>query len=182
MALLPDPVPELQGADRELFEAMLARRQKHGVGLYGPYVPLLHATKLADRVERLGGYLKFEGSLPRDRYQFIVLAFARRVGATFEWQDHIRPAKAAGVPEAVIEALQHDRPMQDPYAALATAVSCAADYRDLAQDVQDRIIADVGMEGLVEVIVNCGLYALMTMVTAAFDVPLDEAGRSHTLP
>ena len=179
MARLPDPVPHLRGADRELYEAMLARRREHGVGLYGPYVPLLHAPQLADRVERLGGYLKYEGSLPRDRYQFVVLAFAHRVGGTFEWQDHVGPARAAGVPEAVIEALQQDGPMPDPYAALAAAVAGAVDYGDLAQDVQDRIVADVGTEGLVEVIVNCGLYALMAMVTAAFDVPLDEAGRSR---
>ncbi len=49
-------------------------------------------------------------------------------------------------------------------------------YRDLPQDVQDRIVADVGTKGLVEVITLCGLYALIAMVSAAFDVPVTEAG------
>jgi 4-carboxymuconolactone decarboxylase len=76
VAELPDPIPDLRGEDLRTYEGMLARRARHGVGLYGPYVPLLHHPQLAARVEELGGYLKFEGRLPRDRYQFVVLAFA----------------------------------------------------------------------------------------------------------
>ncbi len=60
-------MPELTGDDRHTYERMRARRERHGVGLYGPYVPLLHHPQLADRIERLGGYLKFDGILPRDR-------------------------------------------------------------------------------------------------------------------
>lgn len=177
MAGLPDPVPNLRGRDRRIYDQMLARRARHGVGLYGPYLPLLHHPELADLVERLGGFLKYDGELPRDRYQFVVLCFARAVGAEFEWLDHEHHALAAGVPQAVLEALAADADIPAPYTDLADAVRSTLAYRDLAADVQQRIVADVGTKGLVEVVALCGLYALIAMVTAAFDVPTSDAGR-----
>ena len=176
MTRLPDPIPTLRGDDRRVYERMLARRERHGVGLYGPYLPLLHHPQLADRVEQLGGFLKFDGVLPRDRYQFVVLCFAREVGAEFEWRDHVSHALAAGVPQAVVDALVAGAAVPAPFTDLADAVRSTLAYRDLAADVQQRIVADVGTKGLVEVVTLCGLYALIAMVNAAFDVPTSEAG------
>ena len=177
MAELPDPIPDLHGDDRRTYERMLARRQRHGVGLYGPYVPLLNHPQLAERIEELGGYLKFDGVLPRDRYQFVVLAFAHAVGAEFEWRDHVQHALDAGVPPTAIDALGAGGELAEPYRMLAEAVTSTIGYRDLPQDVQDRIVADVGVKGLVEVVALCGVYALIAMVSAAFAVPVTEAGR-----
>ena len=177
MARLPDPIPTLRGDDRRTYERMLARRERHGVGLYGPYLPLLHHPQLADRIEQLGGFLKFDGVLPRDRYQFVVLCFAREIGAEFEWRDHVHHALEAGVPQAVVDALVAGAAVPAPYTDMADAVRSTLAYRDLAADVQQRIVADVGTNGLVEVVTLCGLYALIAMVTGAFDVPTSEAGR-----
>jgi len=84
MARLPDPTTRLNGTDRDIYERMLAARKSQGTGIYGPYTALLNHPELAERIERLGYYLKFESVLPRDVYQFVVLAFARRVGVAFE--------------------------------------------------------------------------------------------------
>lgn len=177
MAKLPDPISALHGDDRRTYQRMLARRERHGVGLYGPYVPLLNHPQLAERIEALGGYLKFDGVLPRDRYQFVVLAFSHAVGAEFEWRDHVRHALDAGVPQPVIDTLVAGGELAEPYRTLAAAVEATIAYRDLPHDVQDRIVADVGIKGLVEVVALCGLYALIAMVSAAFDVPVSEAGQ-----
>lgn len=176
MARLPDPVPDLTGEDRRIYDTMLADRRRHGVGLYGPYVPLLHHPHLAERIEALGSYLKFDGRLPRDRYQFVVLAFARAIGATFEWEDHVEHALAAGVSQAAVDALRDAGDVPAPYADLDRAVASTLGYADLPGDVQDRIVADVGTAGLVEVVVLCGFYALIAMVNGAFDVPLSDVG------
>ena len=177
MARLPDPVPTLSGDDREIYERMLAARQRHGVGLYGPYVPLLHHPHLAELIERLGSYLKFDGTLPRDLYQFVVLAFAHRVGAEFEWRDHVEHARQAGVPEAAIDALQAGGTLPEPYGTLLEVVTATIGHQDLPEDVQDRLVADVGTTGLIEVVVLCGFYDLIAMVNTAFDVPLTDAGQ-----
>ena len=90
---------------RALFETMAARRKAKGEGFGGPYVALLNHPELARRVEELGFFLKFEGALPRLIYQFIVLSIARATGADYEWQDHIAHARAAGLPQDVIDCI-----------------------------------------------------------------------------
>ena len=50
---------------------------------------------LQPRSKSLGFYLKFQGRLPRDVYQFVVLSVARDTGAAFEWIDHVR-ARGSG--------------------------------------------------------------------------------------
>jgi 4-carboxymuconolactone decarboxylase len=59
----------------------------------------MNHTKLCAKIEDLGFYLKFQGHLPRNIYQFVILSVARSMGATFEWIDHAKHAEAAGVPE-----------------------------------------------------------------------------------
>ena len=75
-----------------------ARRKTKGEGFGGPYLALLNHPELARRIEELGFFLKFEGTLPRPVYQFIVLTIARATGADYEWHDHIEHARAAGLP------------------------------------------------------------------------------------
>jgi 4-carboxymuconolactone decarboxylase len=178
MARLPDPIPGLAGEDREIYDRMLARRTRHGAGIYGLYVPLLHNPQLAAHIEDLGYYYKYDSKLPRDRYQFVVLAFARAVGAEFEYRDHVEHARRAGVPDEVIAALDGDQTVPEPYATYRRVVRAALAYDNLPTDIQDRVIADVGAPGLVEVVTLCGFYTLIAMVNAAFDVSLDEAGRA----
>src|SRR3954469_23606463 len=97
--------PEAQA----LYASMATRRNAHGEHFGGPYLALLNHPELARRIEELGFFLKFEGALPRTVYQFIVLSIARATGAGFEWQDHIAHARAAGLPEEVIDCIGSQR-------------------------------------------------------------------------
>jgi 4-carboxymuconolactone decarboxylase len=105
MTVLDMSVATLPADAQALFATMAARRKARGEGFGGPYLALLNHPELAHRVEELGFFLKFEGALPRTIYQFIVLTVARSTGAAFEWQDHIAHARAAGLPEEVIDCI-----------------------------------------------------------------------------
>src|SRR3984893_15610068 len=99
----------LPPAGRALFAEMAAKRKARGESFGGPYLALLNHPELARRIEELGFFLKFESSLPRTIYQFIVLSIARATGAGFEWHDHIAHARAAGLPDEVIDCIGSDR-------------------------------------------------------------------------
>jgi alkylhydroperoxidase/carboxymuconolactone decarboxylase family protein YurZ len=90
---------------KALYDRIATRRRAKGEGFGGPYLALLNHPALAERVEALGFYLKFEGVLPRVHYQFIVLSVARATGAAFEWQDHVQHALAAGLPQNIIDGI-----------------------------------------------------------------------------
>lgn len=179
MARLPDPTDHLTGEDLAGYRRMLADRRAHGVGLYGPYAVLCHNVPLAERIEHLGSYYKFESDLPRDVYQLVVLAFAGTVGSAFEWRDHVEHARTAGVPDEVIEALADGRRdgLAEPEATVLACVDAALAYEDLDAEVQQRAVDLLGIAGLVEVVTLVGFYSMIAAVNAVFDVPLDSAGK-----
>src|SRR5215213_11922153 len=97
MTVLDMDVAQLPADAQALYATMAARRRAKGEGFGGPYLALLNHPELARRVEELGFFLKFEGALPRPLYEFIVLTIAGATGASFEWQDNVQHALAAGL-------------------------------------------------------------------------------------
>jgi 4-carboxymuconolactone decarboxylase len=173
MARLPDPTATLAGKDRDIYERMLAARKSQGTGIYGPYTALLNHPELAERIEQLGYYLKFESVLPRDVYQFVVLSFAKRVAVEFEWVDHIGPARKAGLKEEIIAALESGSgEIPEPYATIGRCMDIVMSYQSIPDALQSRIVELYGVKGQIEIVVLCGLYSLIGMVNMSFDVPL----------
>jgi 4-carboxymuconolactone decarboxylase len=178
MANLPDPTATLTAEARAIYEDILARRKARGVDRLGPYIPLLNHPDLARLIEQLGFYYKYEATLPRDVYQFIVLATAKRSGVAFEWADHIAAARDAGLPQAVIEAVADERNVPSPFDIVAQTMDCAFAYRSIPTGLQDQIVQRFGFKGLIEIVTLCGFYTLIGMVNAGFDVPLPPRGPS----
>jgi len=173
MARLPDPTDTLAGADRDIYERMLAARKSRGTGVYGPYTALLNHPELAERIERLGYFLKFESVLPRDIYQFVVLSFSRRMGMEFTWADHIGPARESGLPETIIAAIKSgEGDIAEPYASVKRCMEEVLSFRSIPDGLQSRIVELYGVKGLIEVVALCGLYSLIGMVNVSFDVPI----------
>ncbi|MBX6324970.1 MAG: carboxymuconolactone decarboxylase, partial [Chthoniobacterales bacterium] len=92
MARLPFDPSKLSPDDLTLYRRIVERRKAKGAGFGGPYAALMNHPKLCAKIEALGFYLKFEGHLPRNIYQFVVLCVARHTGAAFEWVDHLKHA------------------------------------------------------------------------------------------
>lgn len=173
MAALPDPTATLAGAGRAIYEDIRARRAARGVDHLGPYIPLLNHPELARRIEQLGWFYKYESKLPREVYQFVVLVLAKRSGVAFVWADHVAAARAAGLPQALIDAIAADATdFPAPFDLVAALTRCAFAFRSIPQDIQDRAIAAFGTDGLIEIVTLCGFYTLMAMVNGCFDVPL----------
>jgi 4-carboxymuconolactone decarboxylase len=155
-----------------LYETMAARRKAHGEGFGGPYLALLNHPELARRVEELGFFLKFEGALPRTIYQFIVLTVARATGAGFEWHDHIAHARAAGLPEPVIDCIGSGRTtaLPPPYALAHAILTKTLAWQVVPDDLQARAAAEWGKPGLVEIVVLSGFYQMFAAINQGFDI------------
>jgi 4-carboxymuconolactone decarboxylase len=171
MAILPDPTAKLTGEDRVIYEDMLARRKAKGVDHLGPYVPLLSYPQLAKRVEALGYFVKYQSVLPRTIYQFVVLLIAKRSGVAFVWEDHIAAARAAGLPEPVIQSISSGATeFAFPYDMALQTTTYAFACQSIPEDLQNRLIAEFGIQGLLEIVTLCGFYSLMSMINGCFDV------------
>src|SRR5712671_3301880 len=138
MTVLDMNAATLPADAQALYEKMSARRKTKGEGFGGPYLTLLNHPELARRVEELGFFLKFEGALPRMIYQFIVLSIARATGAGFEWQDHIAHARAAGLPETVIDCVDTQRVagLPQPYALVQAILARTTAWQVVPDELQ----------------------------------------------
>ncbi|MGO9116079.1 MAG: carboxymuconolactone decarboxylase [Desulfomonilaceae bacterium] len=176
MAALPDLTGKLTGKAKEIYDEILARRSAQGAKVRGLYIPLMNHPELTQLIERLGYYLKFEGKLPRDAYQFIVLSIARRIEVPFEWLDHLAPARAAGLSDALIEAiLKSDRgSIPHPYSLILETIDVVLEFKSIPENLQSQMIDLYGVQGLLEVVTLCGFYQMVGEITQAFDVPLPE--------
>ena len=157
---------------RALYEQMAQRRKAHGEGFGGPYLALLNHPELARRIEELGFFLKFEGALPRTVYQFIVLTVARATGAGFEWQDHIAHARAAGLPDAVIDAIASGAgaALPEPYRLAHAILEKTLAWQVVPEDLQAQAAAAWGKPGLIEIVVLSGFYQMFAAINQGFDI------------
>jgi 4-carboxymuconolactone decarboxylase len=174
MGHLPFDPSKLSPPDLALYNGMVERRKAQGAGFGGPYSALMNHPKLCAKIEDLGFYLKFQGHLPRNIYQFVVLSVARSTGATFEWIDHAKYAEAAGVPASVITTLQEhgisDGVFQAPYDLVAKVLATTLPWKDVPNALQDQIIKEYGVEALVELVVLSGFYQMFAAINQGFGV------------
>jgi len=176
MAVLPFDPSTLSPDDRAIYGRMVERRKAQGAGFGGPYATLMNHPQLCEKIEDLGYYLKFQGHLPREVYQFVVLFVARRTGAAFEWIDHIRHAEAAGVPSSLIDALRQGEDVSAfapaPFDIVSKTLEATLSWQNIPQSVQDQAITTFGVEGFVELVVLSGFYQMFSGINQGFDVAL----------
>ncbi|MFY9736588.1 MAG: carboxymuconolactone decarboxylase family protein [Rhodoplanes sp.] len=181
MTVLQMDPAKFSPAAKALYDEISARRKAHGEGFGGPYLALLNHPELAKRVEQLGFFLKFEGVLPRPAYQFIVLSVSRATGAGFEWQDHIEHALAAGLPREVIDAIGSgaSKALPHPYALLHEVLAKTMAWQTLPDDLQARVAAEWGREGLVEIVVVSGFYQMFATINQGFGIMAAPASQAR---
>jgi 4-carboxymuconolactone decarboxylase len=157
---------------KALYDRIAARRRAKGEGFGGPYLALLNHPALAERVEALGFYLKFEGVLPRVHYQFIVLSVARATGAAFEWQDHVKHALAAGLPQNIVDGIADAdaASLPHPYGLLREILSKTLAWQLIPDALQAQATAEWGKDGLVEIVVVSGFYQKFAAINQGFDI------------
>lgn len=133
----------------------------------GPFLPLLHAPELARRIQKVGEYLRFDSSLPKNILECAIVTVGRHWSCAYECRFHEPLALAAGVPQAVLNGLEGGLDLPSfpvEYRAvigfcrqaLRTGVVAEAEFRA----VETRY----GLQGTLELLAVCGYYSTLAMV------------------
>lgn len=188
MSRLEDlPLDRLNPAQRALFDAITGGKRGAGKapgtyltpggGLRGPFNALLRVPHVGDPAQRLGECLRFDGVLPARQREIAVLCVAAHWRADYEWWAHARIAGECGVEEQVIQAIQRNSSpsFADPAERLVHDFSRAMlEEHGVGDRLYGEILAAIGEEALVELVVLLGYYSLVSMLLVAFRVPLPE--------
>ena len=153
-------------------------------GVRGPFNALLRSPVLADRVQKLGEFLRFESSIPARLNEFAILITARRWNAQYEWFAHYPHAMKGGLkPEIAAEVAQGKRPanMQDDEAIVYDF--CTELHRDkvVSDTTLQAAFTTFGERGVIDLIGVTGYYTLVSMILNVDKQPL-PAGTPLPLP
>jgi 4-carboxymuconolactone decarboxylase len=173
MARLPDILGALTPDAQKVYDRITAKRGKIG----GPYVPLMHHPALAEHVADLGEYLRFGSTLPGDLRELAILITARYVAQPFEWVMHAPVALKEGLPAEIVEHIRSRGDLSTlpaRYVRAARVVRHVLAREPVPQALQDEAEKEVGVTGVVELVVLAGYYQTIAAVLFAFDVPLPE--------
>jgi 4-carboxymuconolactone decarboxylase len=144
-------------------------------GVRGPFNALLRSPELADRVQKVGEYLRFHSSLPQRLNELAILVNARFWDSRYEWFAHRPLAIRAGLAPAVADDLAANRrpASMQPDEAVVYDFCTALHTRHMVDDALfERAVAVLGEAGVIDLIGVSGYYTLVSMVLNVAEVPL----------
>lgn len=171
---LPVTPDSMNAAQKAVHDAIAGGPRGH---VRGPFPVLLHSPPMADHVQKLGAYVRYESGLPDRLRELAVLVTSRFWRAEFEWFAHHELARKAGIPSDAIEAIRTGaKPNFDDPTDEAVYTFCTALHRD--HQVDDATYAQVqellGQEVLTDLVAMSGYYTLLAMTLNVYKVPLPD--------
>lgn len=173
----PLSLDNMTAAQRKAADELTAGPRK---GVRGPFVPLLRAPELMDRLQRVGEYLRFQSSLEPRISEFIMLIISREWCQQFEWAVHVPLGQKAGLSEETIQGLAEGRrpPAMKPDEVvvyefcdelLRTKGVCDLTYQ--------RAVTAFGENGVMDMVGVAGYFITVSMVmNVAHTPPPHDAG------
>ncbi len=142
--------------------------------LVRPFQVLLHAPGQADHLARLGHQVRFESVLDGADREFAILTTGLAHGCRYVWDTHFDIAVREGVRAEALAFLEGGEgdaeALQEREAAILEMVRELCFRSSVSTPVFDRVVSELGTDGVVELAVLVGYYTLLGFTMATFDV------------
>jgi 4-carboxymuconolactone decarboxylase len=179
------PIPREQWTDEQAAVAEAIVSGPRGE-LRGPFVPLLHAPKLAGKIQELGEAIRFATSIPNDLLELAVLITARHHDCPNIWESHALLAAKAGVRREIVVAIsKRETPpaMTGDEALVHSFASELLVNHKVKDGTFAAVVARWGAKGGMELSGICGYYGLLATILNAAERPLvDPKGVPFRVP
>ena len=171
MSRLPAFEPEKLSADqRRVYDAIASGPR---AGVRGPFLALIHVPELADRIQHLGEYLRYNTSFSPRLSELAILTTARHYTCQYEWHAHEPHAQKGGLAQSVIDAIKENRrpqELKDDEAAVYDYTSELLRDGKVSDAAYQRVVGLFGARGAVELAGLVGYYIMIAMTLLAHDV------------
>jgi 4-carboxymuconolactone decarboxylase len=180
--LTPDELDEPQ---RALHRAIMGGPRSSGPqafslttddgSLVGPFGLMLHAPRVGQPLQELGAAVRYLTSFTGREREIAILTVATQLDSAFEWWAHTRIGRSAGLSDAELDAIASgeftDRSGADPVeAAVHRASRLLAARDDLDDETYAALVAVLGEQRLMELVVLTGYYATLALMLDVFRV------------
>jgi len=141
----------------------------------GPFKALLRSPEIADRVQKVGEFVRFHSSIEPRLNELAIILCARKWTAQYEWFAHRKLAIDAGLRPAIAEAIAEGKRPADLAEDEAAVYDFAHQLLHTGQ-VSDDAFAGVkgrfGEQGVIDLIGAVGYYTTVSFVLNVDRVPL----------
>jgi 4-carboxymuconolactone decarboxylase len=183
--MAPIPLDKMSPAQRKVAEDIMAGPRG---GLRGPFNAWLRSPELADRLQKVGEYLRFNTSLDKRVNEMAIIMTAQAWGSQYEWYAHAPLAIEAGLDPSIVAAIGAGRKpenMKDDEAIVwEFTTQLRRDHR-LDDGIYAKALEKFGERGIVDLIAVNGYYDTVSMTLnvahvappADAEIPFKQAGR-----
>jgi 4-carboxymuconolactone decarboxylase len=136
-------------------------------GVRGPFHALLRSPELADRVRRLGDYVRFESALDPVLRELVILLVARFWSAHYEWYAHRKAAIELGMSPALPDAIGKGlRPasLSPDETLIYEFCTQLLNEKDVADDTYQAVRERFGEVAIVEMVATAGYYGFVSLI------------------
>jgi alkylhydroperoxidase family enzyme len=126
--------------------------------------------------------IRYESRTPRALRELVILRGAQLMRSEYEWAQHLKMARKAGVPEAQIEALAGWRESDafDARERAALEIAEAVTRADVSDAVYEKVSGHFDHATYVELALTAAFYAMVGRMLDAMRVQLEPAFRDYT--
>ena len=167
---------EMDELGKKMYDRLVSGQARSLVGLQGPYGIWLHSPQLAERVEPLVYYLRYETELGRRLTELAILVSARELDSQFEGTAHEPAALKEGLEPAIIDLVRHRKSaagLGEKEALIITFGRELFQKRKVSSATFARARKVFGDRGVVELAALMGEYSSVSALINAFDIQLN---------
>ena len=179
------PLDKMTAAQRTVADAIMSGPRQR---MSGPFNAWLRSPELADRLQKVGEYVRFHTSLDKRLNEMAIIMTAQYWGAQYEWYAHAPLAIKAGLDPDTVAALGVGRKpekMKDDEAIVWEFITQLR--RDHAVDdaIYAKAVDKFGENGVMDLVAVNGYYDVVSMTLNVAHVsppkdaelPFKQAGR-----
>jgi 4-carboxymuconolactone decarboxylase len=173
---------DMKAEDRAIYDKVAGANRT--TPMLGPGGVSLHMPKVAQAMDILNQYLRYDSIIGRRYIEVAILVAAREFDQQYEWTFHEKAALDAGAPQATIDAIKHDGPVTGLDAKDAVIIRYGREImREHRLSAATWAEAEAGFtqQGALEIAAIMGDYLLAAVLLHAVDQHLPP-GTEPLLP
>jgi 4-carboxymuconolactone decarboxylase len=175
-----ESVPENQ---REAFDEIV--KAAGSVPRYGPGSVALHLPHVHQRLMGLNRFLRSDSSLPKKLQELAMLITARELDCQYIWNAHASSARAAGVGDAIVDALRDRKELPKLSDEETAVVRFGQEFfrtHRVSRGTFQLAMEQLTQRGAIELGLFLGNYASLALLVNSFDVDLPPDRKEPLLP
>ena len=162
----PIPAEKLTADQKKVIELVTAP-PRGPIGSTGPFIPLMRSPELMNRLQAVGGYLRFNSVLPQKLVNMIALLTSRYYTQQYEWDGNYPLSLKSGLSADIANAIGDGRRPEHiggDDELVYNFVTELLQNKSVSDPTYAGLVGKFGEQGVIDATATVGYYSTLAMV------------------